>query len=984
MGKTKELSQDLRDRIVDLHKSGMGYKNISKLLGIKVTTIGAIKAHVEARLKYANDHLKDVQSDWKKVLWSDETKIELFGLNSTHHVWRKKNAAYDPRNTVPTVKHGGGNIMFWGCFTAKGTGLLHRITGKMDGAMYRAVLRDNLLPSARKLKMGRGWVFQRDNDPKDTAKATKEWLKKNHIKHCSPALEYLFINCRPFYSPREFASFILASVYITTDADVREAQRTLADCIQQVERTYPDALVIVLGDFNQSNLSYELPGYKQFIKCPTRAENTLDHCYTTVKDAYWAIPRAALGLSDHVMVHLIPTYRQKLKLIKPSVSTTKRWTSEAVEELRTCLDTTDWDMFKGATHDLDEYTDTWTSYIHFCEERILPTRTRVSYSNDKPWFTPKLRQIRKEKEAALKSGDRDCYREAKYRFSKELRRAKSVYSEKLQQQFTANDSASVWRGLRQITDYRPQASKGQDDKALCQSLSLHYARFDTSSAMPNTSPPPSVTAPMDLTPSKAVPSSSPPPLTITHHQSSPPPFTNSEQDVRRQFARLNPRKAPGPDGVSPSTLRHCAEELTPVFTDIFNSSLESCQVPACLKTSTIVPVPKKPWITGLNDYRPVALTSVVMKSLERLILPHLKSITTPLLDPLQFAYRANRSVDDAVNLALHSILQHLDSPGTYARILFVDFSSAFNTIRPALLQDKLSQLSVPDSLCRWITHFLTDRRQYVRLGKTVSDSVSISTGSPQGCVLSPLLFSLYTNCCTSSHQSVKLIKFADDTTLIELISNGDETAYRREVARLVSWCGHNNLQLNAQKTVEMIVDFRKVTAPLPPLALMDSPITIADSFRFLGTTITRDLKWEPTISSLIKKAQQRMFFLRKLRKLKLPPRMLAQFYTAIIESILTSSLTMWYADATVRDRLRLQRVMRAAKKVIGCRLPSIQDLYISRTRRRAGRITADPSHPGHGLFSPLPSGRRLRSIRTKTSRYTNSFFPSAIRLLNTK
>ncbi|XP_056882173.1 uncharacterized protein LOC130522140 [Takifugu flavidus] len=349
-------------------------------------------------------------------------------------------------------------------------------------------------------------------------------------QHCSPALEYLFINCRPFYSPREFASFILASVYISPDADVREAQRTLADCIQQVERTYPDALVIVLGDFNQSNLRYELPRYKQFIKCPTRAENTLDHCYTTVKDAYRAIPRAALGLSDHVMVHLIPTYRQKLKLTKPSVSTTKRWTSEAVEELRTCLDTTDWDMFKGATHDLDEYTDTVTSYIHFCEERILPTRTRVSYSNDKPWFTPRLRQIRKEKEAALKSGDRDCYREAKYRFSKELRRAKSVYSEKLQQQFTANDSASVWRGLRQITDYRPQASKGQDDKALCQSLSLHYARFDTSSAMPNTSPPPSATAPMDLTPSKAVPSSSPPPLTIN-----PPPSLTTSSPLLPPF-----------------------------------------------------------------------------------------------------------------------------------------------------------------------------------------------------------------------------------------------------------------------------------------------------------------------------------------------------------------------------------------------------------------------------------------------------------------
>ncbi|CAL9696240.1 unnamed protein product [Knipowitschia caucasica] len=195
-----------------------------------------------------------------------------------------------------------------------------------------------------------------------------------------------------------------------------------------------------------------------------------------------------------------------------------------------------------------------------------------------------------------------------------------------------------------------------------------------------------------------------------------------------------------------------------------------------------------------------------MKSFERLVLSHLKSLTSPLLDPLQFAYRANRSVDDAINLALHHILQHLDSPGTYARVLFVDFSSAFNTILPSLLQDKLSQLNVPDSTCRWITDFLTDRKQRVRLGKNVSDSRIINPGAPQGCVFSPLLFSLYTNHCTSSHDSVKLIKFADYTTLIGLISNNDESAYRREVDRRVSWCSGNNLELNAQKTVEMIVD----------------------------------------------------------------------------------------------------------------------------------------------------------------------------------
>ncbi|KAK6320122.1 hypothetical protein J4Q44_G00092290 [Coregonus suidteri] len=89
---------------------------------------------------------------------------------------------YNPKNTISTVKHGGGNIILWGCFSAKGTGRLHRIEGRMDGAMYREILANNLLPSVRALKMGRGWVFQHDNDPKHTARATKEWLRKKHLK----------------------------------------------------------------------------------------------------------------------------------------------------------------------------------------------------------------------------------------------------------------------------------------------------------------------------------------------------------------------------------------------------------------------------------------------------------------------------------------------------------------------------------------------------------------------------------------------------------------------------------------------------------------------------------------------------------------------------------------------------------------------------------------------------------------------------------
>ncbi|KAI3377374.1 hypothetical protein L3Q82_008562, partial [Scortum barcoo] len=429
------------------------------------------------------------------------------------------------------------------------------------------------------------------------------------------------------------------------------------------------------------------------------------------------------------------------------------------------------------------------------------------------------------------------------------------------------------------------------------------------------------------------------------------PLTLSPDDVGAVLGRIVVHKAAGPDGIPGRVLRACSGELAEVLTDIFNLSLAHAVVPTCFKSTSIIPVPKNSKPSSLNDYRPVALTPIITKCFDRLVLAHLKSCLPPTLDPHQFAYRQNRSTEDAVSIALHSVLSHLDNKNTYARLLFIDFSSAFNTVIPSKLITKLTDLGISSLMCNWLLDFLTSRPQHVRLDNHCSSTITINTGVPQGCVMSPFLYSLLTHDCRPADSSNTIIKFADDTTVIGLIKDSDEAAYREEVDRLAEWCDTNNLLLNTGKTKELI----------------GMTVERVNSFKFLGVHISEDLTWTTGCSKLVKKAHQRLFFLRTLRKNHLSSDILVNFYRCTIESILTSCITVWYGSCSAADRKALQRVVKAAQRIAGAPLPSIEDIYRKRCLKRAGKIIKDSSHPAHRLFTLLPSGKRYRSARTKTT-----------------
>ncbi|KAI5609339.1 gastrula zinc finger protein XlCGF28.1-like [Silurus asotus] len=297
------------------------------------------------------------------------------------------------------------------------------------------------------------------------------------------------------------------------------------------------------------------------------------------------------------------------------------------------------------------------------------------------------------------------------------------------------------------------------------------------------------------------------------------------------------------------------------------------------------------WATGigfycLNDFRPVALTTIAMKCFEKLVLNHLTAGLPPTLDPYQFAYRPNRSTEDAVSTALYSALTHLDKSNTYIRMLFIDFSSAFNTVLPTVLITKFSELGICTSTCRWILDFLTNRPQSVRLGNQVSSTLILNTGIPQGCVLSPLLYSLFTHDCAPLYNSNIFIKYADDTTVV----------------------GQTD---NATKTKELIVDFRKSNSSRHlQVNINGTEVERVFSFKFLGVHISEDLSWQQNTSALVKKAQQFLYFLRSHKKSSPSAGILTSFYRCIIESILTNYITIWYEGSTVCERKALQRVVK--------------------------------------------------------------------------
>ena len=604
----------------------------------------------------------------------------------------------------------------------------------------------------------------------------ESWSTNNQevFKHSSRDLEILTIKSRPFWLPRELQSIIMVSVYCpqTGKSQLASSSNTtihsITEHLADMEAKHQSSAIILMGDFN--NLKLKLPNYQQVVSKPTRGCNILDKCYVNIRNAYPYCKRLGqLGNSDHNIIQLLSGYKHRSSY-KPSKVMRRQYTTESSDKLKHCFETTTWDSMIQKDEDISLIVPVLNSYINFCTDLHIPARRKLVYHNNKPWIDKRIIQLVKLKHQAAKANDRKLYHKLKRDIGKAIKHSRRHYTKRIQEQM-ANQPARAWNDIKKICGLTTDAPLTQTDA--CHSpdeLNTFFARFENTSHERGKS--------------------------NTMSQAYSPISDFNEEEVERHLRQLNGRKGPGPDGIIPRVVKMCSKELAPIITLVFNASVTQSTIPDIWKTAMIRPIPKVPKPQQLKDFRPIAITSCLIKVLEKLVKKYVVQSTR--LDPLQFAYRAGRSTQDALLMLLTTVTTFIDARASnYSRCLFLDFSSAFNTINVDILLGKLAHLD--PKIAQWISSFLTNRVQFVATNSKRSAPIITNTGTPQGTVLSPLLFSIYTNALTSTSPSCSVFKYADDTVLVgNIAAPQDFKSYELEVDRICALCRDHDLILNVK------------------------------------------------------------------------------------------------------------------------------------------------------------------------------------------
>ena len=411
------------------------------------------------------------------------------------------------------------------------------------------------------------------------------------------------------------------------------------------------------------------------------------------------------------------------------------------------------------------------------------------------------------------------------------------------------------------------------------------------------------------------------------------PLVVTPELVAKKIKAMKDNKSPGVDGIPPKLLMETVEQISIPLARVFNLSLKEGVVPFEWKEANIIPLFKKGSRNKSENYRPVSLTSVICKLLERLIKDHMVDflVKHKLLNSSQHGFFKARSCLTNMLCFLEEITKWIDV-GSPVDIIYLDFQKAFDKVPHQRLLLKLKAHGIGDSITDWIEQWLTDRRQRVVVDGEVSNWKSVLSGVPQGSVLGPILFLIYINDMDDSITS-NVLKFADDTKLFRKVNtDGDKQNLQNDLDRLVKWSEKWQMLFNFGKCKCLHTGHRNLNVNYK---MGDTVLGTTVKEKDLGVTISADMKVSEQCGIAASKGNQILGLIRRNITYK-GKKLIIPLYKAIVRPHLEYCIQAW-RPYRKKDIDTLERIQRRATKMI----PELRDLSYEERLKEYGLTTLE-------------------------------------------
>ena len=411
------------------------------------------------------------------------------------------------------------------------------------------------------------------------------------------------------------------------------------------------------------------------------------------------------------------------------------------------------------------------------------------------------------------------------------------------------------------------------------------------------------------------------------------PLVVTPELVAKKIKAMKDNKSPGVDGIPPKLLIETVEQISIPLARVFNLSLKEGVVPFEWKEANIIPLFKKGSRNKSENYRPVSLTSVICKLLERLIKDHMVDflVKHKLLNSSQHGFLKARSCLTNMLCFLEEITKWIDV-GLPVDIIYLDFQKAFDKVPHQRLLLKLKAHGIGDSITDWIEQWLTDRRQRVVVDGEVSNWKSVLSGVPQGSVLGPILFLIYINDLDDSITS-NVLKFADDTKLFRKVNtDGDKQHLQNDLDRLVKWSEKWQMLFNFGKCKCLHTGHRNLNVNYK---MGDTVLGTTVNEKDLGVTISADMKVSEQCGIAASKGNQILGLIRRNITYK-GKKLIIPLYKAIVRPHLEYCIQAW-RPYRKKDIDTLERIQRRATKMI----PELRDLSYEERLKECGLTTLE-------------------------------------------